>query len=264
VICALIAAQENETVNTRPSGSARRRWPIMDWRISMQSHLAAVLVLGMMALVGCGSDDSAEGSSATGGTASGSGGATGATTGSSTGEGGGGAGGGGAGGGATGAGGGNTAACTSDGTACGTCSLAQCEDLYCGCREDADCNGLFECLLACNADDQDCAQACASAHEGGVSQVALAASCAASACSAECPTAQALGPCELCLFESCADDMNRCFANAECAAILDCIGECPPGNTLCAQRCAGRHPDGVDDVQRVGECTQDPCAASCQ
>lgn len=207
----------------------------------------------MLLLSGCGSDASTPSSGSS--SSSGGGGAGGSGDGGGGGSGGGGEGGKG--------GGGGAGQCAPLGDACTACLSTTCEDLYCGCTGEPQCGALVDCLAACPSEDEACTQGCLTAHEAGISAGFLLNDCGARSCATECPDSKAAPPCQICLFTSCADDLNRCLANPECSAIIQCIAECPSGDMLCQQGCGLAHTAGIPDARAVGTCSDASCAAQC-
>jgi hypothetical protein len=152
--------------------------------------------------------------------------------------------------------------CDDLGDPCTLCESTECADIYCNCYNNAQCGQLYECLLPCAPDDQDCQQACYTAHEDGISDGALLVHCAATVCATACPGYVPLMPCEECLFTECEAQMNTCGANPDCVALLGCLAECnTPG---CENGCYALHAGGLGDAGPVGDCLQAGCAAACQ
>lgn len=241
---------------------------------------SAYLIAGLVAVAGasmmaaCGSDDantsSGGGTTTTSTTTTTGTGGAGGTGGDMTTASGGAGGAGGQGGGTGGAGG--APQCQSLGDACSLCLHTNCQDLYCTCYNNADCTDLvFNCLSQCDpaaADYQMCTQDCATMYSGGVSDAALLGGCSDQNCAADCPPSGIpIDPCSECLFTNCSNEMNACFANAECAAILECAQACPvtdPGNPNCPQDCALAHPGGLQQALAVLNCSDMNCAMQCQ
>ena len=235
--------------------------------------ITTAIAAGAVTLVACGSDGANTSSSGTTSstttTTTGAGGAGGEVTTTSAG-GAGGTGGMGQGGGTGGAGG--APLCQSLGDACSMCLYASCQDLYCTCYNNQACTDLvFTCLNQCDpasADYQMCTQDCATMYPGGVSDGALLGGCSDQNCAADCPTSGIpIDPCSECLFTNCSNEMNACFANAECAAILQCAQECPvadPGNPDCPTDCATMHPLGAQQALAVLNCSNTNCSTECQ
>ena len=218
--------------------------------------LALLLALSVsgFAVAACGSDDeipfgdsdaggsggsgSSEGSGATGAT-TGEGGETSSPASSSTGTGG----------------------CPGLGDACTDCEAQSCQETYCACYANPSCVNLAACGAGCAANDLACFQTCWTANPDGISDGALLVDCAASSCSAGCPGLTPLTPCQKCLYQQCPAPMNKCVANADCVALLYCLGACT--NEACYDGCYAQHPGGVEDVTPVGECSQVSCTAAC-
>lgn len=232
---------------------------------------SAYLIAGLVAVAGasmmaaCGSDDanisSGGGTTTTTTTTTGTGGA-GGTGGDMTTASGGAGGTGGQGGGAGGAGG--APLCQSLGDACSMCLHTNCQDLYCTCYNNADCTGLvFNCLSQCDpaaADYQMCVQDCSTMYPGGISDGALLGGCSDQNCALDCPpSGVTIDACSECLFTNCPNEMNACLADPACAAAVDCIQMCPPGDINCPLTCA----NGVPGAQAVLQCGVTNCQAQC-
>lgn len=235
--------------------------------------LTAGIAAALASLAACGSDEANTSTSGTTNstttTTTGAGGAGGEMTTTSAG-GAGGMGGMGQGGATGGAGG--AAPCQSLGDACSTCLHTNCQDLYCTCYNNQECIDLvFTCLSQCDpaaADYQMCTQNCATMYPGGVSDGALLGGCSDQNCAADCPTSGIpIDPCSECLFTNCSNEMNACFANADCAATLECAQACPmtdPNNPNCPQDCALAHPGGLQQALGVLNCSNTNCSTECQ
>jgi hypothetical protein len=210
--------------------------------------LRAALVTGccFASLWGCGDDSAASGGSGGGATSSG------ATTVSSS-----------SGAGTTVSASSASGGCQSLGDACSECAFAQCNTLYCACYANASCGVLIDCTAACAPMDDACVQTCLTGNQAGIADALLLGNCAAGACGPSCPTAVALGTCEVCALENCPAQTSTCLANTECAALLDCVLACSPGDTICAGGCLLQHPDGQDDATALQGCTDAACAAAC-
>ena len=226
--------------------------------------IGATLALGLSAFIGCGSDtvQTPTGGTSTTTTTTGTGGAGGGSTTSAGGAGGTGGEGGGMGG-AGGAGGG--VVCEAVPTDCGTCLYTMCQDLYCECYGNQECvDLLFTCLSQCAAGDTMCSQDCAAQYPGGVSDAALLGGCSDQNCAVDCPMSGiVVNECTECLFTSCDTEMNACFENPECVAILDCAQQCPAGDGQCPQDCAFMYPGGLQPALGVFNCANANCDMQC-
>lgn len=216
----------------------------------------------VIGLVGCGSDDVTVGGggSTTTTTITGQGGAggegttttTSSTTTTTTGQGG------------NGGGGGGSSSCASLGDVCTDCLYANCNQTYCGCFDNQECVLLVNCLQGCQG-DQACQQTCMNDHPAGVTDALLVSDCTAISCDAECPGAgQDLPPCQECLFTMCETEIDACFANPDCFALLECVQNCPMGDQACQQQCASQHIGGIALAQAVLSCGNTNCGAQCQ
>ena len=80
------------------------------------------------------------------------------------------------------------------------------------------------------------------------------------------PNAQTSSPaCDTCLEQTCCEDVNACFTDSDCLALLDCILACPAGDAgaSCQNTCGGQHPNSINKIQLVDSCLQN-CGSACQ
>ena len=150
--------------------------------------------------------------------------------------------------------------CAGLGDACTDCLADKCNATYCACYADLACGSLVQCSQGC-AGDAACNQGCFTNNQAGISEAALLGDCAATNCAA-CPGTAALEPCTKCLFGACPAVMNKCLANAECAALIACAQDCA-GDAICQFGCYTDHPDGQSDADGVSTCVQDSCSGQC-
>jgi len=61
----------------------------------------------------------------------------------------------------------------------------------------------------------------------------------------------------------CEAEVNRCFGNPDCVALVDCVGGCAAGDDACVQGCGFANLDGISDAQALGECRTGTCGGSC-
>jgi hypothetical protein len=240
-------------------------------RSSFIFAFAATGALGAVFAACSGSTETTTGSTATvsasvsasSASASGSGGAASvASSASSGGKGGGGGGIGGAGG-AGGQGGAGGTACMALGDACSNCSFASCNATYCTCEADSECAGLVLCILPCAGDDS-CTEACYVAHGKAIAPAVLVGSCANMNCKAECPGSLQLVPCEICTAQQCPDELNACYGDAACAAIVQCVrNDCADGDTMCDLKCITANPSGLTEVEALRTCAEAKCPVDC-
>ncbi len=213
----------------------------------------------MAAVVGCGSEFTTDTSSS-----SGSGGSDGGTTASSTGDGGttasstGSAGSGGA---TTTPPTGGSGGCSAPGgDPCNTCIFNHCQGSYCDCQQMPDCWEIMTCVNGCATADKACLGSCFTGHGGGISQFALLYNCGAIASQCQGCGFEQLSPCEMCLFQSCTSQVNQCYSDPNCRAILNCMLDCQsgPGFEQCILNC-GSHPD----MPPLQECASTTCQTDC-
>jgi len=233
------------------------------------SSLVIAGALAVAGVVGCGSDTTETPSGGTNTTTTttgqgGAGGAGGDMTSSTTSAGG--AGGMGQGGGT--GGGGGAMVCPGLNDPCSDCLADQCQESYCACYNNPECTALGMCLYGCDQNDpnyEQCTQDCAAQHPQGVADAAVVGSCSDQNCQPECPpTGIMLDPCQECLLTECNDEMDACFANPECQAIIECGQMCAPGDQACQQDCAAMHPGGLAQAGAVLSCGQTNCSMQCQ
>jgi hypothetical protein len=59
--------------------------------------------------------------------------------------------------------------------------------------------------------------------------------------------------CQQCALNGvCSGQVDACFANPECSALLDCLSSCV--DEICMNDCVNAHPGGIDQYNAVGEC----------
>lgn len=154
------------------------------------------------------------------------------------------------------------AGCKGLGDACSDCAAMQCNAQYCACYGNPTCGQLVACVQNCPPGDMGCGQNCLTANEAGITDALLLSDCAAGGCMADCPTAAKLTACEVCALQNCPQQMNKCVANPECTALIQCVEGCM-GDDFCNAGCAFDHGDGQTDAQAVQDCTKTPCANQC-
>ncbi|NUP08529.1 MAG: hypothetical protein HOW73_20970 [Polyangiaceae bacterium] len=158
-----------------------------------------------------------------------------------------------------------TMICDSQGP-CGDCVAQACPEVWCGCVNNPDCLQLFGCTAACPSgpEHEACIQSCMSTYPDGISDAVLATGCASDPCSDSCPQAgNPLTPCEECTYSTCPDAMNTCLANSECLDLYGCLSACGQNDLSCHQGCYNDHPDGIEPLEDVLDCTSGPCEDSC-
>jgi hypothetical protein len=67
--------------------------------------------------------------------------------------------------------------------------------------------------------------------------------------------------CTMCLKGKCCDDLNACAADPDCLALLDCVGQC--ADQACINMCAAQHPNGLNTITPLLQCTQTTCGTEC-
>lgn len=215
----------------------------LSWLLGTMTAALAALPLG------CGGDDftatGGNGGTQTTTSSGGQGGAGGMTatggSGGTTASGGATTGGTGGAGGATG-GSGGAPVCQPIAEPCAECAYATCQDLYCACYAEADCAALVACISPCDPADTVCQQPCLTDHKDSISKAFLLGDCAAGSCSGSCMGVAAIPPCPKCLFTMCPAEMNNCLSDPDCNDIIQCAGNCAPGDLQCGLACANGKP----------------------
>jgi len=149
---------------------------------------------------------------------------------------------------------------------CGQCVAEACPDVWCSCANNPDCLALYGCNFDCpqGQGNEACIQDCLAAFPDGISDAVLANNCAAGPCEGSCPqVGDPLTPCEECTYSTCPDAMNACLSNVACLDLYACLAERGPNDLSCHQGCYNAHPDGIEDLEGVLDCTSGPCAAPC-
>lgn len=67
--------------------------------------------------------------------------------------------------------------------------------------------------------------------------------------------------CDACVNAKCCGAINACAANAQCAALYDCLSMCTDGS--CESYCAQQYPSGVSLYQSASQCVRTTCGGSC-
>jgi len=69
------------------------------------------------------------------------------------------------------------------------------------------------------------------------------------------------GACQSCLEKSCCSEVNVCFSNADCNALIDCEQRCQ--SEQCFDGCVQAHPAGEKLLTIAGECVDKLCQREC-
>ncbi len=141
--------------------------------------------------------------------------------------------------------------------------MQACEPVFCGCGASPSCGGFIECISHCIPGDTACNHGCAAANEGGIALAARLGDCSARSCPVACPGATRLDACQSCLMVLCEPQVNTCFSNQDCVALVDCATACPAGDDACLQGCGFANLGGISDAQALGDCRNGPCGVSC-
>ena len=153
--------------------------------------------------------------------------------------------------------------CPGYGDNCTNCISASCSQVWCDCRNNAECVALYACWNNCGT-SQTCINNCMMQHSTGVSQALLVDNCAGTTCHGSCNWGQPIPPCTQCIYSDCTQQMNACFADPQCIPLLDCLDACPPNSVVCAQGCYNQHGAGAMALQPVIDCSSQKCQPQCQ
>ncbi len=159
--------------------------------------------------------------------------------------------------------GGAAPVCESPGDPCNDCMFQQCNTTFCDCASNPSCLALGACLGQCAAGDQACQNNCFAADSSGLSELAQLGDCSATTCAASCNNPAPVDPCQLCLATQCETELEACFGNAECVALIACAQACAPNDSACVQGCAFQHLGGAQAGQALATCSNNNCAANC-
>jgi hypothetical protein len=115
---------------------------------------------------------------------------------------------------------------------------------------------LNTCIDACPSGDSTCVSTCGTNNQAGVTdynamidclacqECTTACNVAATDCTASCDHSGACGTCESCAVNGyCSDEFDRCTADTECSALLDCLNTCT--DATCEAGCDKAHPTGI-------------------
>ena len=147
--------------------------------------------------------------------------------------------------------------------ACTNCASLNCPEIWCGCVNNPDCLGLFQCFAGC-MQDETCEQGCLTTYENGISAAALVSGCAGTTCSSVCSWGNpGFDPCEECIYTDCASEMNACLATPDCSLLYQCLTACDPLQLTCQQQCYLDYPGGVQLLETALQCIAGQCQMEC-
>ena len=147
--------------------------------------------------------------------------------------------------------------------ACTNCASVNCPEIWCGCVNNPDCLGLFQCFAGC-MQDETCEQGCLTTYENGISAAALVSGCAGTTCSSVCSWGNpGFDPCEECIYTDCATEMNACLAMPDCGLLYQCLTACDPLQLTCQQQCYLDYPGGVQLLETALQCIAGQCQMEC-
>lgn len=71
-------------------------------------------------------------------------------------------------------------------------------------------------------------------------------------------------PCSACAFQACNAEYCACFAEQDCAALINCLNGCA-GDPVCQQTCMSvpAHQNYISQVLLLGDCASASCTAQC-
>merc|ERR550537_433238 len=141
--------------------------------------------------------------------------------------------------------------------------MDKCADSINTCLADATCAKGQACALGCACSDTACNLKCAAATP---SPKALpVATCINSNCAGlksegvDCSKSACPSQCE-CSLDKCADSINTCLADAQCAQGQACALTCACGDTACNLKCAAATPS--PKALPVATCINSNCAGT--
>lgn len=165
-------------------------------------------------------------------------------------------------------------------TACETTATGPagaCTSQATACLNDMSCAALFGCLNTCG--NVTCMDNCRTMNGAGVAGYDALTNClcGASTCEAACgDECSQTGPdagasCETCAKTAtaaggaCASEASACNESAPCAALLNCLDDCPVGDSSCQTNCNTENPGGSAGVAAVDMClcSAPACASAC-
>jgi hypothetical protein len=190
-------------------------------------------------------------------------------------------------------GGQNPGLCTSSPTdnECVMCADQMCCAELNGCQNTPECVALFNCLGPCADGDTACVDACAAAHQPGISAINALFKCLDTKCPSTCgpPDGGAGGAtgaggsphpvgdgganvcantanttaCGVCVHNNCCSTFTACTNTPACASFGDCVDMCAAGDTACENTCATKFPAGVAPLDALNVCGNANCKAAC-
>ena len=70
-------------------------------------------------------------------------------------------------------------------------------------------------------------------------------------------------PCAQCAYGACQVQYCQCYADMDCAQLVNCFQGCASGDVACQTTCMSAHEPSISQAFLLGECTAEPCAAEC-
>ena len=69
--------------------------------------------------------------------------------------------------------------------------------------------------------------------------------------------------CAQCAYGACEDLYCQCYAEMDCAQLVNCLQPCDPTDIPCQQPCLTDHQDSISKAFLLGDCAGGGCAAEC-
>jgi hypothetical protein len=67
----------------------------------------------------------------------------------------------------------------------------------------------------------------------------------------------------MCIKGKCCSELNGCANDTECAALSICVGQCAANDNACANNCLMQHPNGLNALTPLVNCSTMNCATEC-
>lgn len=153
-----------------------------------------------------------------------------------------------------------------------------CYSVAIACSNDTACTALLTCIDGCTK--STCIDSCRSSNAAGVTDYEAFSNCLCSPpCKSLCSSAcigigndDAGSACTSCQLKAttsggaCFTQASSCNSSSACVTLLDCLDNCPAGDTPCQTTCNGAASDaGLSGVGAVDTClcTPSACASAC-
>ena len=144
---------------------------------------------------------------------------------------------------------------------CALCLVDHCEADVCACLGSPDCLQLAGCLEDAGPDVSFPEyELCWQYYKNGISLAGNLQACGFQKCG-NCGYPE-VTDCQACQYRKCPAQINSCFSNSKCTALLACVLACE-GDGECVGVCATDHPEGVQLLQQIQDCASLPCGDVC-